>query len=684
MIQQGSTHQMLVCLALTRAMGRTRSVDDIHEVALDALRQGLGAARASILLFDPDGVMRFKAWRGLSDNYRRAVEGHTPWTPDSPDPEPIVVSDVRADDGLAAFLPVFVAEGIVAMAFVPLVLRGRVIGKFMIYAGAPWTPAPEELQLAEVIASQVAFAVDRTRSEEQVRRSEERLRFALDAASMGTWDWDVATNTVEWSDNLERVHNLPPGTFDGTFASYEREIHPDDRDRVMASLRGALRDGTPHEVEYRIVAPDGTIAWVEGKGHLQRDSRGQRRMTGVCMLVTRRKEAELARLAAAEEASRLKDEFLATLSHELRTPMNAVLGWVQMLGSGRLTADRVEQAIEVIGRNARLQAQLVEDLLDVSRIVSGKLDIARDRVSIGQVVENVVSGVLPQAEAKQITLTTALDGCPEALGDAKRLEQVIANVLSNAVKFTSHGGRIDLRCQVVNGLIEIEVEDTGVGIAPEFMPHVFDRFRQADSRSTRSHGGLGLGLAIARHLLQLHDGEIEARSAGVGQGTTVTIRMPAGATSEGPHIPPDVRTAPDRDRDMRLDGSTVVVVDDEPDSREVVSMLLEAAGARVCQCARAREAIDLIGSGRIDLLVADLAMPEVDGFQLIQRIRALAIDVPAVAVSAYARDEDRAQALGAGYDGYCSKPVDSGEFLRVARGAMHARGAPPVVRHDQS
>lgn len=526
-----SADPISTCLTLTTAISQSDRVHDIFDAALDALASGLGVERASILLFDPDGIMRFKAYRGLSDTYRRAVEGHTPWRPDSSDPQPIWVADVAADPSLAPYLPVLAAEGIAAMAFIPLVNLQQVIGKFMLYYTEPTPAAPDALQLARVIAAQVAFAVQRLRTQEQVRRSEERLRFALDAASMGTWDWDLSTNDVRWSDNLARIHGLADGAFDGTFASYEREIHPDDRARVYASIQRALNEGAPHDVEYRLVAPDGTVRWCEGKGRVEYENGQPARMTGVCMMVTRRKEAELARLAAAEESSRLKDEFLATLSHELRTPLNAILGWVQMLQSGHLTAARAKQAIDVVERNARLQAQLIEDILDVSRIIAGKLHIERAPVSIAQLLETAVAGIAPALHAKGIVLDQHVaSDLPPIKGDPRRLHQVMNNVLSNAVKFTPEGGTMTLRCETDGTWLTILVQDSGAGIAPEFLPFVFDRFRQGDSRSTRIHGGLGLGLAIARHLVEQHGGDIRAYSDGEGLGTTLSIRVPVGVT----------------------------------------------------------------------------------------------------------------------------------------------------------
>jgi PAS domain S-box-containing protein len=655
------------CLALTKAISRSHTVQEIYDAALDALSAGLGVERASVLLFDSDGVMRFKAYRGLSEAYRRAVEGHTPWRPDTIDPQPIWVADAANDPSLASYAATFAAEGIAALAFVPLVSLDRVIGKFMLYYGVPTPPTPDVLQLAGLIAAQVAFAVERTNTEQHARRSEERLRFALDAASMGTWDWDLATNLVQWSDNLAGIHGLPAGSFDGTFASYEREIHPDDRPKVYASISRALNGGVAHDVEYRIVAPDGTVRWCEGKGRVEYEDGRPRRMSGVCMMVTRRKEAELARLAAAEEASRLKDEFLATLSHELRTPMNAILGWVQLLQSGELTPARAERAIEVIGRNAKLQAQLIEDILDVSRIITGKLEIDRTVVNLAQVVETVLSGLAPAADAKRLRIEPQIaPALPPIEGDPKRLHQVLNNVVANAVKFTPDGGSIRLACEAEGAWLTILVQDSGVGIAPDFLRFVFDRFRQGDSRATRTHGGLGLGLAIARHLIELHGGEIGAHSDGEGRGTTISMRLPvmAGAVRDARPVVSPLAA------DARLDGLTILVVDDERDSREMLAALLEASGARPILGESAESALEVLRRERPDLLIADIAMPEVDGYELMRRVRAAGIQTPAIALTAFARSDDRSTAYQSGYTGYLSKPIDATRLARVVRAAV--------------
>ena len=392
-------------------------------------------------------------------------------------------------------------------------------------------------------------------------------------------------------------------------------------------------------------------------------------MTGVCMMITPRKQAEIARLETAQEASRLKDEILATLSHELRTPLNAIRGWAQMLQAGEMSPDRTRHAIDIISRNARLQAQLIEDILDVSRIITGKLDIDRLPVVMPQLIEAVVGGVLPAAEARKIEVVKHLpDTAPLIEGDPKRLHQVLNNVLSNALKFTPDGGRIEVSCTAAPEAMEIRVRDSGTGIDPEFLPYIFDRFRQADSRSTRKHGGLGLGLAIARHLVEQHGGEIRAQSPGVGRGTTVTIRLPirslpvsSSAVSSRlfePHLEP------------RLEGSLVVVVDDQEDSRELLTEILERSGAQVVRCDSVEAALDALRIPAVDLLVADIAMPHLDGYDLIRRVRQLPSTVPAVAVSAYARSQDRDKAFALGYNGYCAKPIETQQFMRTVRDVM--------------
>ncbi|HXW03774.1 MAG TPA: ATP-binding protein [Vicinamibacterales bacterium] len=659
--------RMSVCLALTRAISLTQTVEEIYTAALDALAEGLGVGRSAILLFDPDGVMRFKAHRGLSDTYRSAVEGHTPWRADTPDAQPIVVANVASEASLRELLPVIEREGIGAMAFIPLLSLHKVIGKFMLYYPAPYELTPDDLQLAGIIAAQVAFAVERTRAEEKARLSEERLRFALEAAAMGTWDWDLNTNHVRWSANLEQLHGLPAKSFDGTFASYQREIHPEDQERVLGSVRRAIELGVPHEAEYRVVAPDGTVRWVEGKGRVAYDRGRAVGMSGVCMMVTRRKEAELARIAAAEEASRLKDEFLATLSHELRTPLNAILGWVQILKSDGFQQDRVRHALDIIGRNARLQAQLIEDILDVSRIITGKLEIDRMPMLLDQLVETVTSGLQPAADEKRISMTRVIaPDLPAVEGDAKRLQQVFGNVLSNAIKFTPEDGTIAIRCSRDGSGVAVEVRDSGAGIDPAFLPYVFDRFRQADSRATRRHGGLGLGLAIARHLVEQHRGEIHAHSDGPGRGATITIRLPGAheRTAVAPVATVETSTP------IRLQGRRVLVVDDQQDARELLAALLTRCGAEVLQCDSAEAALDAVSRAPVDLLVADIAMPDVDGCELIRSIRRHRRALPAIAVSAYARPQDRKRAIAAGYQGYCAKPVEAGELLHLVSAAL--------------
>jgi signal transduction histidine kinase/CheY-like chemotaxis protein len=375
------------------------------------------------------------------------------------------------------------------------------------------------------------------------------------------------------------------------------------------------------------------------------------------------------------EASRLKDEFLSTLSHELRTPLTAILGWARILSDQGTSEEKRARAVEIIERNARSQAQLIEDMLDVSRIITGKMRLDARLINPLSSIEAAIDSVRPGAETKMIRVQTVLD--PRAgpiVGDSDRLQQIVWNLLSNAIKFTPRRGRILVQLVRINSHIEIEVTDSGEGIAPEFLPYVFEKFRQADPSTKRSHGGLGLGLAIVRHLAELHGGTAEARSEGLGKGATFRVTLPLSPVhaepveARGEH--PTARGAPLQLRSSsQLKGLRILVVDDEGDARELLKVVLEHHQADVTCVGNASDAFSALSGSSWDVLVSDVGMPAEDGYSLIRRIRNRAPteggQLPAVAITAYARLEDRTNALRAGFDAHVAKPVDPVELVEV-------------------
>jgi len=377
----------------------------------------------------------------------------------------------------------------------------------------------------------------------------------------------------------------------------------------------------------------------------------------------------------AESADRAKDEFLAVLSHELRTPLNAVYGWARLMQAGALGDPAlVARATDAIVRNSDVQVQLIDDLLDLSRITSGKMHLEVRPVDLAEVVEGALDAVRPAADAKAICMETVVDpAVGPVTGDPSRLQQVVWNLLMNAIKFTPKGGRVGLRLRQAGSLAEIVVSDTGQGIAPATLPHVFDRFWQADSSTTRKHGGLGLGLALVKHLVELHGGEVVAQSEGEGRGATFTVKLPVGV-ADAPSGPP-ARPLPlssavgSFPATVRLDGVRVLVADDEPDAARLAEAILSEAGAQVRSCSTAAEALDVFLRWRPDVLVSDIEMPGEDGYALIRKVRDLGASdggrTPAVALTAYGRPLDRKRALAAGYSMHVPKPVDPGEFTTI-------------------
>jgi PAS domain S-box-containing protein len=525
------------------------------------------------------------------------------------------------------------------------------------------------------------------RAEQNLRDSEERVRLAVRTGKLGVWDVDLQTHELTCSVLCKANFGRAPGD-SFTHVDLWASVHPDDIERAHHVVGDAIAGLREFDMEYRCVWPDGTTHWVlmRGSRPVPHGETGQR-MVGVTLDITERKTAEEQRLALlgseraaradAERASQMKDEFLATLSHELRTPLNAILGWAQLLSVGGRDAEALNEGLHTIERNARAQAQIIEDLLDMSRIISGKVRLEIQRVDMASVVETAVDTVKPTAGAKGVQIRVTLDPrrCPVS-GDPNRLQQVFWNLLANAVKFTPRGGQVQVSLKRVTSHVEIRVKDSGEGISAEFLPFVFDRFRQADASTARRHGGLGLGLAIVKQLVELHGGSVRASSAGRGKGATFIVSLPVAALQDEPRAadhrrhPETAGSAPGIEQTTDdIAGIKVLVVDDEKDSCELVRRLLMDRKAIALAAATAKQALELVQSNRPEVIISDIAMPGEDGYSFIRKVRMLTHDqggdTPAIALTAYARAEDRLSVTNAGFQQHIAKPVEPNELIAV-------------------
>jgi PAS domain S-box-containing protein len=823
---------------LIGAIGRAERIEEIYEEALKGLEDAVAADRSAILLSDADGVLRFKAWRGLSGEYREAVEGHTPWAAGDTDPQPVLVADVEHTPMADALRAALAREGIRAIAFIPLVSRARLLGKFMVYYNVPHQHTTSEVQLAQIIASHVAFAIERKRAEQVLRASEERFSKAFKAnpdpmaihairdgrfvevndsflqisgytrdeiightiAELGfladpsyfneasyllreqgrlkAFEFEYCTRTGErrWGlisaeiieisgetyilsttsditarrqvEETTRLHrsveeqlallvdasgvllrSLEPEAVLTAILDLSRRLIPADayavwryreaerrweiscasglsetyrqitiemlgsvspaqvgpvisedveQDALLASRRDLYR---AEGIRSLLAVPlhlygenIGTIAFYFKEVHRfgQTETRITTALANLASAAVTTAESfqEQRRLRVhAEESNRLKDEFLATVSHELRTPLTPLLGWTHLLRGQKVDAAMLESALEVIDRNVRTQAQIINDILDVSRIMTGKLCLEMQATVLAPIIEAAIETVRPAALAKKIRLHTQLDQpLDEVHCDPDRLQQVVWNLLANAIKFTPEGGEVSMVLTRRGGCAEIIVSDTGQGISADFLPHVFDRFRQADSSYTRKHGGLGLGLAIVRHLVELHGGTVAAHSAGAGRGATFTVALPLADRDAGAASPLATTTEPP----PSLAGLRLLLVDDDEDTLAVLDLTLRHFGAAVQSVASAADAFEVVQQWAPDVLICDIGMPGEDGFAFIARVRGLPSgqggNVKAIALTAYAREEDRQRALASGFQHHLPKPVDPLDLAALIAG----------------
>jgi PAS domain S-box-containing protein len=535
----------------------------------------------------------------------------------------------------------------------------------------------------------------RREHEEKLRLSEERFRLLVEGANeYAIFMLDVDGSVAMWNSGAARIKGYSAEEIIG---QHFRKFYPQDAidsGWPEHELRVAAAEGRFVDEGWR-VRKDGSKFWAHVTITALRDEHRLRGFAKLTRDLTERRRTEALEASGAERAAlleaernarmlaqrsaRIKDEFLATLSHELRTPLNAILGWAQLLRTrSDPEAAEVQRGMEVIERNARAQVRLIDDLLDLSRIMSGRVRLDVQQVSLLEIVKGALDSIEPTAQAKPVRLESILD--PKSVivsGDPARLQQIFWNLLSNAIKFTPKGGKIQVLLQRVNSHIEFSVSDTGIGISADFLPHVFERFSQKDSSTHRGYGGLGLGLAISKQLVDLHGGSIHAKSLGEGHGATFVVHLPLvmlGEDKRAPHrIHPTASELSDSLPIPRLDGIRALVVDDEADAIELVRHMLEAQGALVTTARSGEEALRMLETSEPDVLISDVGMPGMDGYQFMKLMRAAEPKgrrLPALALTAFARPDDRKQAILAGYHAHLAKPFDIGEFAIVVAGLV--------------
>jgi PAS domain S-box-containing protein len=512
-----------------------------------------------------------------------------------------------------------------------------------------------------------AVLAERRQAESGLREGEARLRLALDAGRCGVWDWDIEGQSLTWSDRVFEFHGLSPERFSGRLEDFTSLIHPEDSARVTGAIQGAIEDRQDYEIEFRIVRPDGATRWLTTTGRALYDDAGRPvRMMGATLDVTERHEAEeeRARLLArerearaeAEAANEAKDRFLATLSHELRTPLTPVLAVISTLDREGAVPPVLRRPLDVIRRNVELEARLIDDLLDLTRIVRGKLELHPEVTDALKVVEHTLEICCEQETAagrlRVVRDTRAEDH--RLWADPSRLTQVLWNLVSNAVKFTPAGGTVTVRTWSEEGRLVLQVSDTGIGIDPEVLPHVFGAFEQGRSRSPRGLGGLGLGLAISKAIVEMHGGNLTAESEGVGHGATFTVALPASLPRAEPaaaQLREEIQNPKSKVQNLQI-----LLVEDHADTAEAMAELLSLIGHQVTMAGTVAEALAVAGRDRFDLVVSDLGLPDGSGLDV---MRALAGGgLPGIALSGYGMEEDVRQSLEAGFRKHLTKPVN--------------------------
>ncbi len=671
-------------LEINEALGRATTAEDVMSATAVAVGEFFGVAHCGFVEFDPEAetaIIRYD-WRRdpaapdyagtyamedfTTEGLRRTLTAGSP----------VVIEDVAADARTAHAAENYRRMRIGSFVNTPHVRGGELKFALGVYREGPYEWREDEVRLLRELTSRIWTSIERRRAEEALEENRRLLETVADNATLALFIMDERQQCVFMNPAAEELtgytfaelrgrplhdyihHTRPDGTpypleecpIDQALPQNLRErgeevfVHRDGHFYPVAFTASPMREGG---------RPVGTIVELRDIREEQRAKREREQVI----------ERERALRAQAEEVNRAKDEFLATLSHELRTPLTPVLGWTHMIRSGRLGPAETEQGVRVIEKNSQSLSRLINDLLDMSSILSGKMRIELAPVELGVVVREAAETVRPQADARSVAVEFQTDGLDPAFvsGDRTRLVQIFWNLLHNAVKFSREGGRVRVRVGGSDGTARVEVEDEGAGIPTEFLPHVFERFRQADMATTRTHGGLGLGLALVKSFVEAHGGSVRAESAGPGRGSRFTVVLPSVGDEDARRGPGDLGAG----EPCAEDSCHVLLVEDAPDTLEMLKVVFASRGYTATACATPEEALRVAESGRFDIIISDIGLPRIDGYELIARLRELSHlrGVPALALTGYAGQRDAEAALAAGFDAHLPKPVDPSELV---------------------
>ncbi|MDB6004908.1 MAG: multi-sensor hybrid histidine kinase [Prosthecobacter sp.] len=653
----------------TDRLHHAASLNEIHQAAIECIVTALHCQRAAVLLADATGCMRFVSWRGLSEPYRQAVEGHSPWRADDPNAQPICIEDVETADLPADLRPVVQAEGIRSLAFIPLYVSGRLIGKFMSYYDAPHVFAPEEVAFAMAIARQLASGVEQKEAEDALRSNEAMLRSITDHSADLIFIKDRDSRVLFINPTGLRMGGLARERIIGRT---DLEIFPDDPEQAAAFMAADQRVMTsllPETIEEKVRSPEGASFVLLTTKTPRLDAEGKViGIVGISRDITERKRAEgELRLAAerAQEASRAKDDFLAALSHELRTPLNPALMTAAALESDPTLSHDVREQLAMIRRNIQLEARLIDDLLDLTRVSHGKLLIHPVVTNVHQLIKHAQETISQDVHDKRIVIRLRFDATEAHVhADPARLQQVLWNLLKNAVKFTPAGGCITVSTSnPTSGRVAVHVEDTGIGIATTELQSIFLAFNQGDLVGRHQFGGLGLGLSISKAIVDAHGGELLAQSAGPGKGAAFIMEIDT-APAPAVVMPGQQRIPPSRSAPLRL-----LIVEDHHATLSAMSRLLERDGHRVFCATNVEEALTQAATNVCDVLISDIGLPDGDGYSLMSQIRHR-YGWPGVALSGYGMEADVRKSTAAGFAAHLIKPVEITQLREVITSVM--------------